>query len=225
MQNKLKTIFLSLMLTPTLFGIDINQELSKRTLYINQGSSISQTFKANKNNLYEIRFYVNKPDLNVLSPMTFTLKDGPVDGKSLFQLDFDAKNIGSNYWLRLTFPPQKNSKGKTYTASIEAPELTTKDIEIGYDPRITIPNSVAFQNNEPLEGNFAFRTLYRLTPPEFISESLKDAFFRLNADKPFFLVYLFLIVILLISFLYQFKKQGPVKKASSKGKRQGQLPR
>lgn len=208
MKEKIKKYLFALIIIPNLFRFDVSQLTSDNYLPLNKNNYLVQSFIPQNNNLYNISFYVNKKNLNIDTPFFFKLYEGSMGTVPVAQINFTARNIGSNFWLKLTFPKIVDSKGKKYFVKIEAPFYQGKDIDFGYSNIDLVKDAQGYINNTKIVGDFAFRTSYKATPKEYLLDILHSFENRINLDRPFFLFYsLLLSGVLVFSMFLAYKKK------------------
>lgn len=203
---KIFSIILALLISPILFRFDIFQTKTDDVvlLGLNGGQKIGQTFTANHNNIYHIKLLVNNPNLSYKLPILFSIKSSPSDVNNIIQLKFSGDNIGTDYWLPLKFTPIPNSKNKTYYMELSAFPSSSSAIEVRRSKNNTYDFGSAYLDGRKTNGDLGFKVYYKVGIKQFVGDSLSDFMKRIGADKEFFVVYMVIIVVLILTLLYAF---------------------
>ena len=174
---------------------DINQDNHDKPIgEIRKGNVVGQTFISNYNGLCAVDVCLATYIRTNTEDIIFHLRPDPKSKEDIITIVVNARNIEDNKYHRFNFNPIENSKGKSYYFFIESPKSVPGNaITAWYNTKDAYGNGSAYINHEEIEGDIQFKTYYETDFFDVV------AYFcgRASRDKPFFVFYFSLIVILI----------------------------
>lgn len=156
--------------------------------------TVGQTFVSAQPSLDRIDILLATYARTNTKDIIFHLRSFPNSTNDIVSIVVNAKNISDNQYHRFSFKPIPNCKGKTYYFFIESPESKPGDaITIWYSTEDVYKDGSAYIDHKTIEGDLCFKIYHKLNSSDFISYFIG----RISQDKPFFVFYFSLIVILI----------------------------
>lgn len=128
--------------------------------------------------------------------VVFHLRSDASSGEDLVRIVFNAAQVADNQFRRFDFDPIVESNAKSYFFFFTSPDsIPGNSITVWQATKDVYAGGTAFRNGQPIEGDLVFRTCYRDT----ISLGRISSFVarKFNGDRPFFIAYGSLLVLLL----------------------------
>ena len=125
---------------------------------INTQTAIGQSFSVSADNLCAVRVLFAEKESNPTGDITFTLREGTVDGPVLHCLTYSLKRISESQRLVFIFPPIKHSAGKKYVAVLNSSAGAGKGIQLWHEASDNYPNGSLLLNGRPVAGDLYFNT-------------------------------------------------------------------
>ncbi len=167
-QDKLTTRFNILELFEDLIDemeiCDISQTNHNEVTEEIMGSrSSGQTFVCSFQNLCRIEIYMATHHRENKYDAYFYLKEGSGSKKKIDQKRIPASAIRDNEWLKVEFPPLRNSKNKEYYFYIDSPEAKPgESFTIWHDSNNCGFRGKRFQNHQAVEGALTFQAYCKI---------------------------------------------------------------
>ena len=169
-----------------------------------QGSlTVGQTFTAPYPGLNRIAVKMHTFDRVNTHDVILHLKQGREAGEDIWTDTFNGHDVQDGKWQVFSFAPLSGSAGVTYYFYFESPQSTPGNaVAVMGEEDDPYPNGAAYQGNEALPGDMAFKAYYKASWREKYDFLLA----RLTANKPsvwgnhyFYIglgfVYLFMIIV------------------------------
>jgi hypothetical protein len=126
-----------------------------------QGLTVGQTFKAAKDHLIGVQFHAEMAgNISPESLLQVHLRSGPTSNINIASTSYSQTDLTQSPWVNFTFPPQDDSRGKTYFIVFETNTLPGA-INLSASQEETYQEGSLYLNNQPATGDLAFRVLYR----------------------------------------------------------------
>lgn len=174
-----------------------NQTLREENIGdILQMDKISQSFVADEDDLNGINIRVSTYMKENTSRIKFNIKDE--SNAILDEFLIDCSKLIDNSIETIKFKNQTNSKGKLYTIEFEPIDVKPGDcVTFWVSKKDTYLNGNFKINNEYINKDLVFNTLYLKNKYEVLKHSLN----RMNVDKFFVIVLIFLLTVISINLL------------------------
>ena len=193
--KKLFLVFLASIFLSGCNRLDFHQPLTTTSPPLTAGTTVSQTFRANHNNLNIVSICLRNHE-RIDMPLRFSLSEA---GHEVRFIDFSSHNIDNTDCTRFQFAPLTDSGGRTFTASIIALPTQTPAL---------IPLVVGVEKHGT---DLHFKTHYYQSPIDAVKESWSQFVYRLTQDLAFLIPYL----LLLGGIIYLCGKKFPSRSSSS----------
>lgn len=180
--KKLLIVILSTIFLSGCNRLDNHQPLTNSKIIIPEGSSISQTFIASRDNLNIVSICLRNPN-RVNIPLSFSLLD---NSQEVRHIDFSSGNIDGGDCTKFQFEPIENSANKQFVTTINT-----------YPPEkdALIPLVITVEKNN---DDLHYKTYYHQNLKEVINESISQVWPRIIADLGFFMFWVGATLYLLI---------------------------
>jgi hypothetical protein len=135
--------------------------------------TVGQTFVVNRRNLSGIELRWAHPE-EVRGPIIVHLSPAPGE-RDLVRVKVDPADGKGQTRFSVHFPPLRNSQGRRYYVSVEAPHATAQQpLSLRAVPRDVYAPGTAYENGEPWSGDLTFQTFYAYDA-SFLREDLGTA--------------------------------------------------
>lgn len=163
---------------------------------IHQDVIVSQEFFSKENNLSNVSMSIKNPNLINKKDLILKLYQDQIEQRTVV---VSGKNIEDGNFVKFRFAPIANSKNKFFTFTVESPTSTKNEaLEIFYSGS-KLPIDKPMQvNHQPTEVEIAYVEFYKPKNIFILIEKVYGAWLnRLSADLPFFVSYIFIILLCL----------------------------
>ena len=194
----------------TVGGVDLEQEAATGlAAELLDGHTYGQTFQLQYPGLHRIDLYTATYARENTHPVIFRIQVSPPnekdqgEGPDLVHLVIPADQISNSGPTIITFPPIPDTAGQRLYFSIESPGSVPGDaITVYRNEKDVYPDGQMVVDGQPTDGDLAF---IAYTQETFTARDIWNDFYsRASQDKPFFVFYGSLVVMLLLVLLITF---------------------
>ena len=206
-------------------AVDIQQEKgSSLAGELLDGHTIGQTFTPQHDGLSRIDLYTATYARENTQAVIFQISSAPSDDvaagvpQELVRVELGAAQISNSGPTVIAFPPLAGRTGETLYFSIESPGSAQGDaITIYREEGDVYPGGQMYLDGKPTNGDIAF---IAYTQESFsFGDIWEDFCSRANQDRPFFIFYcsllLLVLIALIVTFVWSVRRRGADEPAES----------
>jgi hypothetical protein len=145
---------------------------------------VGQQFTALLPGLYRIDVTFDRTTASPDRELVFHLKSDPGAPVDLWTSRLAIGDLEADGTYAFEFGPLRDSKGQSYTFSVESPTSTPAEaVAIRYGPNTALDGASAYVNGQPVSGDLQFQTFYALRTREKLDLLLS----RMAEGRPYLL--------------------------------------
>jgi|SRR5579884_1630171 len=189
-----------LVVIPLILGVIIRsipdgfQPSLDRTANVDFQNTISETFRASKNNLSTIGLSIKNPSLLNKDPLLFNIYNGD---QIIRSVQLSGANIPDGDFVKINFPPITDSQGNTYKIEFSAPDTHQNSLQPFISNQKTDDETLMI-NGQDMDGSISFVPYYKSSNPIVSAFSIYgNIFSQLGKDLGFAIIYILIIAGLL----------------------------